>query len=102
MQNVECRMQNAKMHTSSPCLPVSLSPCLASPRRAFTTGQALQRRDRRAPADIDVALLAAQVDAAERPDRAHLQDVDLGGLLGLVGGQRGVRGRLDLQNVERL
>ena len=47
-------------------------------------------------------LLAAEVHAAHRAERADLEDVDRGGLLGLVGGQRRVGRGLHLEHVQRL
>src|ERR1700756_5998828 len=51
---------------------------------------------------VDVALLAAEVDAAEAAEGAHLEDVDVRGLLGLVRGDGGVAGRRAFEDVERL
>ena len=42
--------------------------------------------------DVNVLFLAPEVKAAEATKGANLEDVDLGGLLGLVGGEGGVGG----------
>src|SRR5262245_4023483 len=54
------------------------------------------------PGDVDVPVLAGQVDAPERSERDDLQHLDARRLLGLVGGQGGVGGGLHLERVERL
>src|ERR1051325_8610987 len=55
-----------------------------------------------AVADVDVALLAAEVDAAEAAEGAHLEDVDVRRLLRLVRGDGCVAGRRALHDVQRL
>ena len=50
--------------------------------------------------DIDILLLAAEVNAAEAAKGADLEDVDLRGLLGLVRGERGIGGGGDFHGEE--
>ena len=54
------------------------------------------------PGCCDLGFPAAEPHAAERAERDHLEQMDVRGLLGLVRGDRGVRGGIDLEDVERL
>src|SRR5436190_6948013 len=59
----------------------------------------LARSDR---GHVDVALLAAEIDASEGAGHANVDDVDLGSLLRLVRGECCIAGGLDLHDEERL
>src|ERR1044071_5806245 len=77
--------------------PYPLFSCLA-----FATTNAFDCLLGRAIADVNVALFAAEVDAAEAAERADLEDVDVRGFLRLVRGDRGVAGGRALHHVQRL
>src|ERR1051326_5870731 len=91
--------QMAEKNRSSFCHPPSAISCLCFP---FTSTDRFDGLLRRAIADVDVALFAAEVDAAEAAERADLEDVDVRGLLRLVRGDRGIAGGRALHHVQRL
>src|SRR5690606_9657707 len=70
--------------------------------RRFLARQRLDRGDRGLGGGVDLRLAATQVEAAIGAVRGHVDQLDVGGLLGLVGGERGVGGGLRLEDVERL
>ena len=55
-----------------------------------------------AAATFDLGPPAAEPESAERTKRDHFHEVNIGGLLGFVRGEGSVRGRIDLEDVERL
>ncbi len=65
-----------------------------------SSAERLQRGHCRRSSHFDVLFLAADVHAAEAADRPHLEDIDIGRLLRLVGCQRCVGRRLALENGE--
>src|ERR1051325_8091694 len=69
---------------------------------ALASSDALDGLLRRAVSDVDIPLFAAEVDAAEAAEGADLEDVDVGRLLGLVRGDRGVAGGCAFHHVQRL
>jgi hypothetical protein len=73
-----------------------------SPSAELLARHALDRAHGGAGGGDDVALLAAEVEPAERPERPHLEDVDAGVLLGLVGGNRRIGRRLHLEHEQAL
>src|ERR1017187_6236299 len=72
------------------------------PLGRLAPGERLDRPDGRDRRHVDVALLAPQVDAPERPRHPDVHNVDLRRLLGLVRREGRVARGLDLQDVERL
>src|SRR5512140_1536868 len=75
---------------------------LAAAGPAGASGDRGDRLLRRAVADLDVPLLAAEVDPPEAPEGPHLEDVDVRRLLRLVRGDGGVSRRGHLEDVEGL
>src|SRR5947209_5200208 len=70
-----------------------------------SSGAARERVDRllcRAITDVDVALLTAEVDAAEAAEGADLENVDVRRLLRFVRRDRRIAGGSAFENVERL
>src|SRR5262252_5508399 len=55
-----------------------------------------------APGRGDLGLGAGEPEAPEGSERDHLEEVDLGGLLRLVGGDGGVARRVHLEDEQRL
>src|SRR5687768_7954700 len=68
----------------------------------LASGDAGQRGDGRLGGGVDLGLGAGQVQAPEGAVRGHVDQRDMRGLLGLVGGQYHVAGRLGLQDEQRL
>src|SRR3984957_400182 len=71
-------------------------------RHRFASAERFDGLLRRDLCDVDVALLAAEVDAPEGAGHPDVDHVDLGGLLGLVRRERRIPRGLHLQDVERL
>src|SRR5580658_6173761 len=82
----------------APPSPSSVSS-LAAPDAAL---HVLECGLRRGDGDVDIAILAGEVDAPERSERDDFEDLDARGLLGLVRRDGRVGRRLDLEGVERL
>src|SRR4051794_31540074 len=78
-------------------------PAPAAPRenpQKLLAGATLEPADRvlgGGPGDVDVAVLAGEVDPPQRAEGDDLQHLDVRRLLGLVGGERGVGRRLHLE-----
>src|SRR5215831_11706884 len=83
------------------------APCwsrapLENSRRDRAPGDRREGTLQRAAGGGDLGLAPAEPQASKCAERDDLEEVHVRGLLGLVGGDGGVAGRMDLENEERL